>query len=55
MKRYTFIYSTEVDKTNQKEIISLAQNDSVAYVQFISGLIKSATLVINKTTGRRII
>lgn len=52
---YTFIYSVEADKTNQKQITVFAKNESEAYVIFIQGLIKSATLVINRNTKRRII
>ena len=55
MNTYTFIYSIKTDKTDQKEISSQADNEGVAYAQFISGLIKPATLVISKETGRRII
>lgn len=54
-QNYTFIYSVKPNQTEQKEIISCAENPDEAYAQFITGLIKPATLVINKTTGRRII
>ena len=52
---YTFIYSTEFDGINQKEITVNATNDADAYVIFIRGLLQLATFVINKTTGKRII
>jgi hypothetical protein len=55
MNTFTFIFSIKSDKTDQKEISSQADNESTAYAQFIMGLIKPATLVICKESGRRII
>lgn len=55
MKNYTFIYSVENNKSNQKEISVSANNEGEAYGTFINGLVKPATLVISKTTKRRII
>jgi len=55
MKNFTFIYSVELDKTNQKEITVEAENSGIAYAMFVQGLTKSATLVIDKVTGKRII
>lgn len=52
---FTFIYSVEKNKTDQKEIRVYAPNEGKAYAIFISGLIKPATLVICKETKERII
>lgn len=52
---FTFIYSVQADKTQQKEIAVNAKNEGEAYALFIQGLFIPATLVVCKETKRRII
>lgn len=54
MKEYTFIYSTNPEYTEKKEITITDKNEFVAYAN-LKKLNKKLTFVENKTTGERII